>query len=246
MDLDFQSAVGDEDVDQGEPQSKGRKRGPGQTAGAAVAGASAAIRGGGKLDQQEFDKLKAIVVMLAKMGLQAQQQIRLLRSVIIACMLCRDTHEALICTKEATKLYSDKAKLIKDVEKRQKAMSVPHTHRWNALVKWLLNQKLPTHMKQTVEAYIKSMVEMKMGFRAYEKHVKVCKVAKAFNKGFVKLEVSVVSGSSAEAVFDILTETMVQQGCRSLPGQAPPGYFEDQVQEWLESMKESGGGGEEF
>ncbi len=92
--------------------------------------------------------------------------------------------------------------------------------------------------KHAVDSYIKSMADMKIGFRAYERHVKVRKVAKAYNKGSVKLEVSVVAGSSAEIVFDILTETLVQQGCRALPGQAPPGYFEDQVQELPESIKE--------
>ncbi len=99
----------------------------------------------------------------------------------------------------------------------------PHTHRWNSLVEWLLSQNLTA-------TRVKSIKDAKSGFIVYEKHVGFCKAAKEF--------VSVVTGTPAESVFVIMKEQVVQQGCRALPGQAPPGYCEDQLQQWLESIEE--------
>lgn len=94
------------------------------------------------------------------------------------------------------------------------------------------------HQKELLEKHIRAAADQKNGLKVFEKHVKVAKVSKAFERRLLKLEFSVVSSSPTEEVFDIRHSVLVAQGCRPLPGQAPPGYFEDQIQNWLESLQE--------
>jgi hypothetical protein len=70
-----------------------------------------------------------------------------------------------------------------------------------------------------------------------QRHTKVFKQVKDFDRGHMKIEASIVSNTETEVIFDLMAEYLVASGARILPGQAPPGYLEDQIQAFLESMK---------
>lgn len=52
----------------------------------------------------------------------------------------------------------------------------------------------------------------------------------------------VLEGTASYQVLEIVERLLVQSRGRQLPGIAPPGWFEDTLQQWLEEVKEEGSG----
>lgn len=133
-----------------------------------------------------------ILILIAKLGLQSAQQVRLLRSCMVVCPLVSADHELVKAMKSSTLEYFNKSKIYKDVAARQAAISVPHAHAWNACLRWLLKDNLSPLHKECLEKYIKTASELKNGLKFFEKHVQLAKVSKAFERQLVKLEFNVV------------------------------------------------------
>ena len=125
---------------------------------------------------------------------------------------------------------------MKDVAVRQAKYSRYHVHAWNAVIEWLIKAEGVTEpQKKDIQQNI-DHAKGRGGLKFFEEEVKVCGIAKAYEKTEKKLEISVVAGTKSEAIYQILRTvlTLPVQGGRSMAGQAPPGHFENAVQGWLE------------
>eukprot|EP00969_Alexandrium_andersonii_P333638 14745403-Alexandrium_andersonii.AAC.1 len=213
----------------GEGVQRGRKlqrvtSDPRDGVGAGVAAGSAASTKG----------LEGVVKVLAKMSLQNAQNMRAVRSVVITTVNMPAAHEAIVGMKAATAAFMEKAKSYKGGEEKFKAIGCPHWHSWNALVKWA-GENGKQDLKAHVAEYLQIAKDSGLGVHFYAEDVKLVRVAKAYAKDRAKLEVSMESGSKAAILWKLIQgELEAQEGCRVMRGTAPPGHFEDQLQQWLE------------
>jgi hypothetical protein len=233
MDFEMADLPAEAEDDSAGPPSRKRRQGA-----AGIVNAAAQERGGPPA-KAELEKLTNIMQTIAKLSLQNTQQVRLLKSAIVLVTMLPIECGLVKAIKAATLAYTEKAKTIRDPIKRVDSLSVPHTHSWNAMLKWLLaHTALTSSQKDTINEHIEAAKTKKTGLRAFEQHVKIMKLTKAYEKTKIKLEVAVISETGAEKVFEIALDILAKkEGARVMPGQAPPGYFEDQIQQWLESME---------
>ncbi len=150
--------------------------------------------------------------------------------------------------KAATKKYQEAAQRFKDPEERAAALASPHLHAWNAILKYA-EAHLGDEVKSAVQQYLKLVLEQagndqRKAMDIYGRTVRTIRLAKAFESTKIKLEVGIMYGSPSDTIWNIIkTELVRRRIARELPGTAPPGHMEDQLQTVLESLGVSSGKG---
>ncbi len=146
--------------------------------------------------------------------------------------------DPMVIIKEATTKYSIEAKKFRDPEKRLAKISVPHIHVWNALIRWALqNKNLQPADKEHLNKCIETIKASGPGLKGFEKHVRVCRLEKAYEKTKTKFVIAVLDASPSAAALEIVERVLILAKLRTLPGQAPPGHFEELLQNWLEEVQ---------
>ena len=225
MELDWTGAPGAEGEASGGKRRRGRD---GEVLAAFVSGADQAPTG------KEMSELRQIVAILSKPSLRSAFQLRVLRAVCLRVVLTGASFPPIVAMKAATKTYQDKTGDMDRAEREQK-YGLVHAHAWNGLLTWFRTTAVEQEDRTAIEEYL-THCRAEGGIRYMQHQVRVCRVAKAFNKGDCKLELGFkVPDSNHEKIFDRMVALMrTSHRARLLAGQAPPGQLEDLVQQYLD------------
>eukprot|EP00971_Amphidinium_carterae_P042506 835517-Amphidinium_carterae.2 len=166
-----------------------------------------------------------------KISLSNAQQIRLVKSACICTVLVSADSKYVTAMKAATAKYMETGQ---DMSREQKVQqhSLPHAHAWNAAL--LVLKATSEQNKTKVETYSTQIMKAG-GMHVYCNHVKVFKVAKAYDKTKLKIEASITEGTDEAHLFQLMISDLNADGGKVLQGTAPPGALERTLQTYLDS-----------
>ena len=191
----------------------------------------------GKDDAPTSKDLKKIIKTLntvIKLTLMNAQHIRLLRSIVLQVTLTKKDHWAAAAIKEGTVKYSELASNYKGKpEERISKIAVPHLMAFNYLLQAAV-KNITGDQLGILQDYVKKAGESGKGLHFYTS-MKTLRLEKAFEKGSCKIISNVAEGSQEDRIWKLIRQGMLSSNqARALPGVAPPGHFENVLQEFLQ------------
>jgi len=177
-----------------------------------------------------------ILETLAKLSLSNALQVRVLRSVMIDVVRVKTDSKMVGMIRESTKKFADAHKALSAEERTDCKLGLIHIHAWNAMVGFYQKEiegdaAASLELKQYMDQY------SALGWRAVAKEVKHVQVAKAWDAQYKKLEVSTTHDTPSAKLWDKIKALILKDpACKELPGRAPPGDLERQLQTYLDSQ----------
>ena len=177
---------------------------------------------------------ESLIALLIKQCLSNSQQIRALRAICLEVVRIKTSCTLISTLKATTTEHHEKVKGMSPVERR--AVGVAHLHVWGSFITWTkgafpaISEKITEYM-EWVNGDRNKVLDT----------IKLCRVAKNFDREFKKLEINVVVGTPSAEIWSLIKSAMVQDAdtFAMLPGVAPEGGMEKRLQQWLESYGKS-------
>ena len=191
--------------------------------------------------------LTNIVAVIGKLCLSNAQTSRMLRAILLEVIRVPANSVYVLAMKTATKQYADKATELrqngKNSDQVEEAMAQPHIHAWNAVVNTAMERfkNRQEHAKQDVLQKYCQEYQAK-GMLAIGKEVEFCYIKNPHCPDMKHIEIRVAERKhnqviSADHVWELIKpDILSQEGAKELPGIAPRGNLERQIQDWLTSM----------
>jgi len=192
--------------------------------------------------------LKPIIAILGKLTLNNAQQSRMLRAILITCFRIESGNDVVSMMQEATRNFATKAKELRDSGMTSDAvrteLASPAVHSFNALLQHTITAK-DLDKNPKIVAF-RAYYNLK-GVQELARYVRHFKVAKMFDKKVIRIEVNLSEIAHPEDMpkgtpdpRDLYLEFVLPhiqslKGYCELPGVAPPGDLERQIQEWLDN-----------
>ena len=191
--------------------------------------------------------------LVTRLCLNNQQQIRLLRSVVIETILIKVDTPSAKAMFAATKSFSEQMSDMDKEIKETLPIGLGHHHRYNALlgiVKEAISKTASasnSNADKDIKEFCTSMVAAGPAkFENLQKEIKAFNLTKAFDKATKKLEVAVVQGSKAAHIWESYLRPFIVQHekAKVKVGQAPQGDLERRLQDILDAQEamQPGGG----
>ena len=165
-----------------------------------------------------------IIEVLMKLALSSALQVRVLRSVVITVYMVASSMPWVVKAKETMAKWASDAKMESDRDK----VTLPHMVLFRSIVASMLiaKESMPENLHQQVIAYDKDMTDQSERFQTsrVKESISHCKVAKAFDKSKVKIEISFTTTEQATKLAAVI-DWFLTKGSkgRKLEGVAPPG-----------------------
>lgn len=198
-------------------------------------------------DQKVLDKrMEELLKLIAKSCLNAQQQVRLLKSICLEAMKMPSTSQFIGSSKEAIKSFLDAAKEISDPDERYAKLGSIHHHSFNSSLALALSLSEKVTDDQIVKArghVVQFMEDCKtrsasQNLEIMRKECKYFRYQKTFRKEVMRLEWSMVPGTQTfqinEFIVLMIKHTHTSQAI-PLGGIAPRGQLERQLQKFIET-----------
>jgi len=180
---------------------------------------------------------ETLLANMAKLTLANSLQGRAIRSILMEVVMVDTESLHVTAGLAAGKAFAEAAKAT-DAKAREATPGLPHSHVWNAFLKTtvdVLKDKEAGAKHDTINRYIQQNKDTT--WQLVSETVKYCKIACCYDNEKKEVEVNIVMGSPAGQVWTIIREQLLQRpGATLLLGQAPAGYLERQLQEWLETL----------
>lgn len=196
------------------------KKGPSEASGSGGEQHAAKRRGVGATDEQT----QKIITLLVKTGLKNLQDVRELQAAVFKVVHVRADDPLIKAALAATKDYTEQAR----AAGRGHGLGEPHVWVWRALVTTATPEGAD---KQIVEEHCAASSDPVQ----LSKLILGCCLHKAFDKGFMKVFLSV--HSSLEPVMNIIIKDLEKRGGQLKLGLAPKGGMERELQEALDAME---------
>eukprot|EP00929_Paragymnodinium_shiwhaense_P113274 TRINITY_DN81537_c0_g1_i1.p2 TRINITY_DN81537_c0_g1~~TRINITY_DN81537_c0_g1_i1.p2 ORF type:complete len:228 (+),score=57.23 TRINITY_DN81537_c0_g1_i1:46-729(+) len=184
------------------------------------------------------ETLQQLCENTAKLTLSNAQTIRALAPSVYETFLVDENGQRLKALKRGTVNYTN---LVNENAKKEKPgdIGVPALHAWSELLAEMktVNKENTERMKM-LEEY--TQLVGSWGTEVYnelDRQVHMCRIGKAFQKGYKKLQVSVLPGTPSRSIWDqVCVPTMKEdkKGVRRLTGCAPRGNLERTLQDILD------------
>jgi len=175
-----------------------------------------------------------IIEVLCKLALSSALQVRVLRSVVITVYMVASSMPWVVKARETMAKWASDAKTESDREK----VVLPHLVLFRSIVASMLltKQEMPEQLHQVMVAYDKDMTDQNERFQTsrVKESISHCKVAKAFDKSKVKIEISFTTTEQATKMIPVI-DWFLTKGSkgRKLEGVAPPGDMERSIMKAL-------------
>eukprot|EP00929_Paragymnodinium_shiwhaense_P028822 TRINITY_DN16635_c0_g4_i1.p2 TRINITY_DN16635_c0_g4~~TRINITY_DN16635_c0_g4_i1.p2 ORF type:complete len:253 (+),score=55.60 TRINITY_DN16635_c0_g4_i1:144-902(+) len=174
--------------------------------------------------------------------LKAFQEVRTLKCVI-DCFELPAENRFCAAAQKATVDFMESAKAYARGQEEKKTLEIgqPHLHVWSNWV--LMLQTIFTEAGEEAKAkVVKDYIEKGkvMGMMEIMHQVKYAYKARTGQKTRKRLEVLVSPGTESHAVYELLRQQLKKEdSVRLLPGKAPRGAQERELQKWLEDNEQS-------
>lgn len=110
------------------------------------------------------------------------------------------------------------------------------------ILKWALQRKgLVPVEKELIIKYVEEAKAPNKGLKLFERHAKAVRIEKAHEKSRCKIVLGLSVGTTTSQVMQNIDQPIPLQRGRTMPGQAPPGWFVDALQQWLQEVREESG-----
>eukprot|EP00929_Paragymnodinium_shiwhaense_P055549 TRINITY_DN27830_c0_g1_i1.p2 TRINITY_DN27830_c0_g1~~TRINITY_DN27830_c0_g1_i1.p2 ORF type:complete len:219 (-),score=53.83 TRINITY_DN27830_c0_g1_i1:244-900(-) len=179
---------------------------------------------------------------LVKGVLKCLQSDRLLRGMLLECIELPADNQYIKTATQATNNFMDLAKgyANNEAEKKNREIGQPHYHVWSAWMCLLEKDfKEDLHRLNVVVSYCKKYKEMgPEGMTQVMDQVKYAYKAKTNQAGRKRIEMYAVPSTESYEVMKLLMDQLrKQEGARVLPGRAPKGAQERELQRWLDEAQ---------
>ena len=193
---------------------------------------------------REEGETKKLLATLAKLSLSNALQLRALRSILLEVHQVPTDNRYIQEATKATKAFAEAAKEMSAKDKEEQ-LGLPHIHVWNALLgvamrsledRQKANQD-PTLQLQSSLMALKEYAStyQELGWKAVHAEVKYARIQKNFKAELKRLEINIVDKSPSDEVWQIIREDLKRdKEVRELPGVAPAGDLERQLQRFLD------------
>ena len=175
-----------------------------------------------------------VIEILCKLALSSALQVRVLRSVVLTVYMVASSMPWVVKARETMAKWASDAKTESDRDK----VTLPHLVLFRSIVASMLltKQEMPEQLHQVTVAYDKDMTDQSERFQTsrVKESISHCKVAKAFDKAKVKIEVSFTTTEQATKLIPVI-DWFLTKGSkgRKLEGVAPPGDMERSIMKAL-------------
>ena len=194
----------------------------------------------------EDAETKKLLSTLAKLSLSNAMQIRALRSILLEVHQVPAANPYIQEAMQATKKYAEAAKEMSPKDKEER-LGLPHIHVWNALLavatrnlEQRAKEQDPSHQESLAVLLEYASKYQEQGWKAIHHEVKYARVQKNFRPELKRLEINLMESSPSDKVWAIIKADLRRdQGVRELPGVAPAGDLERQLQRFLDDASGS-------
>ena len=186
--------------------------------------------------------VKKLLAVLAKLSLSNALQLQALRSILLVVHQVPTDDAYIQHAMQATKTYAEKARDMSSKEKED-VLGLPHIHVWNALL-MVTMQRLEEKIKDKKDGSFEEMLAklkhyadtyQDKGWRAINQEVKYARVQKNYKADMKRLEINIREGTPSAQVWDVIRMDLCSfADVKELPGVAPAGDLERQLQRFLD------------
>ena len=191
----------------------------------------------GDTEAERIDQLQKIVQILAKLCLSSALQVRTLKACVVEVMRVGASSPFVDKAMAAVQSYVQAAKTV-EKEDVQDRIGLVHHHVFNSFMSTALEVLKEAPEGLEVKKYVDEMKAMERSamWSKLQNEVRHCRIVKAFDKKYKKVEVYVVVGSQAEAVWKYVVVAMskADKAYKPLCGIAPRGDLERKIRAFLE------------
>ena len=195
----------------------------------------------GESESEKIKRLESLMLLVVKLSLSSAQAVRVLKSCTIDVYRLSSAECFVVKAMAALDQFISTSKSYEDKALQMEEIGLPHHHIFNSLMGTALEvfeNQLKEPEAPEIKAYIGAMGKMdrKDMWNMWQSQVRHCKIVKAFDKKFKKLEVHIVQGTEALKLWNLVVQAMSikDKSFKILAGIAPRGDLERKLQDYLE------------
>ena len=180
--------------------------------------------------------LKTLLTLLTKQTLQSQQQVRMLASTVMDVFIMKSEAAVVQALLKEAKCFAAEVedyRRRKDAGEEVKALGPPHPSAFMTLLETLVTADTGAANKEALKASLDRYGDCEDPAELINLEAQVCRaVAMPYDAANTRIMLAMRDFPARRQV----VSAMAQLGAEHKKGQAPPGYMEDQLQEWLDAL----------